>query len=400
MEQSLLIGGLAFLFLVVTVSLVFYFMFRKSNTPANVNDKIAEQKAKVESTAATVGAKREGLAATAANKKEGFVDGAKAKDLTLLKLQPLTIKQAGFIGPVTDGVFDEKDAVIHALKAGIRTLVLQIDYHEDPSKGAPLFPTVGEPCLLVRDAGGTLISLNSGSIQKVADAIAQYAFSNTIQAKEDPIVLILYGNRAPDRITKPKEYLQYLSQIAKQLKGLAPFHLGLTPMGDYHRQALAGQVFIEPFKHFEKKVLILSNFETSLFRNVTELGMQPYAPSEDLDYWVNAQIFKQDEKASLGVTGVAPAKTPVRTAVYDIEHLKALTGDARTAWATKHKDIFTMVLPDSAGNPDYDTIGKLLNELGVNVVPIDIFSFDTPTVKRTISAWSTSTWREKPVTLQ
>lgn len=398
-QMNLLLGGGFFLVILFIAAFLYHRSFRKSSNPENIKDIIAQRKATVESNAASLGQKRVGIEASS-GKKEGFANATgKGKEVSLLRLQPFAVKQSGYIGPAKDGVFDEKDSVIQALKAGVRTFILQIDFHEDPAKGAPLFPLPGEPCLLVRDATGNLVSLNSGSIQKVTEAIAQYGFSDTIQGKYDPILLILYGLRAPDRITKPKDYILYCSKIAKQLGPLAPFHLGLTPMGDYHRQALAGQIFIEPFTHFEKKVIILSNFDTTLFRNITSLELPAISPAEDLDYWVNAQIFKEDTKASFGVTGVAPMKTPIRSGIYDIELLKGLTGEQRTAWLTQHRGIFTMVLPGPEENPDYDTIGKLLNELGVNVVPLDIYSFDTASTKRSASAWNNATWKEKPVSL-
>jgi hypothetical protein len=397
-QTNYLLWGGIFLVILILVGVAFHYGFRKSSNPQNVNDKIVLRTTTVESNAASLGQKREGLAAV--KKKEGFANATgKSEQKRLLSLQPFSVKQAGYIGPVKDGVFDEKNAIIQSLKAGIRTFVFQIDYHEDATKGAPLFPPAGDPCLLMRDSDGTMLSLNSGSIKKVCEAIAQYGFSDVVVAKSDPILIVLYGLRAPDRITKSKEYLTYCSKIAKQLTPLAPFHLGLTPVGDYHRQALAGQIFVEPFQNFEKKVIILSNFETSLFQNMKSLGMPPFPPSEDLDYWVNAQIFKEDEKAVFGVTSVAPAKKPLRAAMYDYEILKGLTGDARTTWATQRKGIFTMVLPPAKENPDFDTIQRLTNELGVNVIPLDIFSFDTATTKRVANAWSKFVWKEKPVAL-
>jgi hypothetical protein len=58
----------------------------------------------------------------------------------LINLQPLTVKQAGFIGPLDAGVFQEATAVTNTLKAGVRTFFFQIDYHEDPNKDQKLVP--------------------------------------------------------------------------------------------------------------------------------------------------------------------------------------------------------------------------------------------------------------------
>jgi hypothetical protein len=61
-------------------------------------------------------------------------------------------------------------------------------------------------------------------------------------------------------------------------------------------------------------VIIVSNFDASLYRSVAKmgsLGIPPYAPADDLDYWTHAQIYKDDVglnvgAASLGVTAVTP----------------------------------------------------------------------------------------------
>jgi hypothetical protein len=243
----------------------------------------------------------------------------------------------------------------------------------------------------------------------MSQAIADIGFSNSVPSQTDPIVIILYGARVPaDPVTDPKGYLAYCTKIASQLKPLAPFHLGMTAHGDYHRQALAGQLFTSPFKSFEKKVIIVSNFDTTLYRNVTKMGLAPYAPANDLDYWTHAQIFKDDAglsvgQQSLGVTAVAGPNATTRAKIYTINSMRAVidAGDAAiSAWATKNKSVFTIVVPPSTTNPSYDEISTMIKKMGVNVLPFDFFSFDLSDTKRRIQIWNSATWNMRPAALR
>lgn len=412
-----ILGGISAVFVLILIGMIIFFTQKKASNFENVTDTSIVQGATLQDVSASIGAVVKGLNATSApsvtTKKEGFANATgvstSTEDLKLINLQPLTVKQAGFIGPLDAGVFQEATAVTNTLKAGIRTFFFQVDYHEDANKDSKLFPGVKEPCLLYRDDSGVLTSTNAGSILKMSQAIADIGFSNSVPSQNDPIVIVLYGARVPaDPVTDPKGYLAYCTKIASQLKPLTPFHLGMTANGDYHRQALAGQLFTTPFKNFEKKVIIVSNFDTSLYRNVKKMGIAPYAPADDLDYWTHAQIFKDDPglsvgAAALGVTSVSPPNIPVRTKIFTLSSMRAViaAGDAAiSSWATKNKSVFTIVVPSSMINPSYEEIETMIKKMGVNVLPFDFFSFDLSDTKRRIQIWNSATWNMRPAALR
>lgn len=417
-KTMVLLGGIGAIFILLLIGMILFFTQKKASNFQNVADTSIIQGATLQDASASIGAQVKGLGESkpikgAAVKNEGFANATgismDADNLKLINLQPLTVKQAGFIGPLAAGVFQEAEAVVNTLKAGIRTFFFQIDYHEDPNKDPKLFPGVKEPCLLYRDDSGVLTSTNAGSILKMSQAIADIGFSNSVPSQTDPIVIVLYGARVPaDPVTDPKGYLSYCTKIASQLKPLAPFHLGMTAHGDYHRQALQGQLFTSPFKSFEKKVIIVSNFDTTLYRNVTKMGLAPYAPADDLDYWTHAQIFKDDVGLSvgqqtLGVTAVAGPNVTTRAKIYTIDSMRAVigAGDAAiSAWATKNKSVFTIVVPPSTTNPSYDEISTMIKKMGVNVLPFDFFSFDLSDTKRRIQIWNSATWNMRPAALR
>lgn len=387
LQTKMILGATIFIIFLFIIVLAVYFTSKTKSSFQNVSDTMLTQAAVINDKALALGQLTKGLT----KKQEGFTSSQK-DEMKLLNLQPLTIKDAGFVGPLPAGVFDEKTSVLNALTVGARTFVLQIDYHEDDSKDSALFPGIKEPCLLYRDDSGGLISLNAGSIEKFTTAIAESAFAHST----DPIILVLYCLRAPDPITKPKDYLTYCSKIAKQLAPLTQYHLGLTTTGDYHRQALQSQLLSVPFTSFEKKVIILSNIDTTLFRNTASLQIPAYKPLEDLDYLTHAQLFRADKDIPLGITSVAPSTTQPSALLVSFKSVSGLAPADQIAWATKNKTTFTVVIPSQLTNPSYTEIEILIKKMGVNILPMDFFSFNVDDTKRLMTIWNKNTWNLRP----
>lgn len=398
--NKILIGGFALVLVLIIVAIVLFTSGKTTSNFANVQDTADVQRSKAEDNASSLAAKVKGLSSLL--QTEGFANptSSKVSDLTLMNLQPFTVKQAGFLGPVDAGVFEEKTAIEQALRAGVRTFLFQVDYHEDAQKGPPSFPEMGEPCLLYRNDSGTLTSINAGSILRTSQAIAELGFSDKTVSKDDPIVIVLHGLRAPDAIEKPKDYIRYCSAIAKQLKPLAPYHLGLTSEGDYHRQALQGQLFNTPFTKYEKKIIILSTFDTEVFRSAKKLGMNTIDPVEDLDYWVNAQIYTDSITKSSGVAVVPGANSKARALLFSLDSLVNLSEAERKTWAARHKDTFTIALPSQNKNPSEEDFNLAITNLGVNIVPLDIFSFDANSTSRLTQLLERKTWKMRPLALR
>lgn len=325
--------------------------------------------------------------------KKGFMDSAAelaSNEKALVNFVPLTVTQPGFLGPSINGVFDEKNGVSKLVRTGIRSFVLMIDYHEDYSKKPPLYAEVKMPCLLSRDRNGTIRSLNSGSIEKTCQTLADAAFGLAAPSPNDPLLLTLYFVRTPDPVTQEKEFLRFSSQVAKELAPLSQYHLGQTPLGSYRRQARQDNLLYEPLSNIEKKVLIFSNLDTSLFRTVKP----SYQPKEDLDYWIHLRIFK-DSVNSLGVTKPVTqnqfARGVIDTTQYfstiPPENMEAAIGNTRMRWTTAMSDVGT--------NPD---LTKLF-PVGVQSIPISIVALDS-TEKDLLNVWKDSCWKVKPKALR
>jgi hypothetical protein len=325
--------------------------------------------------------------------KKNFMDSAAdlaSDEKALVNFVPLTVTQPGFLGPSIDGVFDEKNGVSKLVRTGIRSFVLMIDYHEDYSMKPPLYADVKMPCLLSRDRSGTVRSLNSGSIQKTCETLADAAFGLAAPSPNDPLLLTLYFVRTPDPVSDQKGFLRFCSQVAKELAPLTQYHLGQTPLGSYTRQARQDNLLYEPLSNIEKKVLIFSNLDTSLFRTVKP----SYQPREDLDYWIHLRIFK-DSVNSLGVTKPVTQNQFARGVVDTTQYFSTIPPENMAAAIDKTRIRWATAMSDVGLNPD---LTKLF-PVGVQSIPISIVSLDS-TEKDLLNVWKESCWKVKPKNLR
>ena len=396
MRGNLVGAAIGLILLSIIIGVVVHFYKKSKSEPTNVKGTGETQTLLLEEISAELGQGIKGLSDMKEKdiKKGPTVQkGPGAPDVetvSLINLQPITVKQSGYIGPLSAGVFNETTFATHALKSGCRTFVFQIDYYEGSAKDAKLFPAPNEPCLLSRDDSGTLVSLNAGSILKMSTAIASTAFYKSTPANTDPVIIILHGVRTPDPIVAPKDYLAYCSKIATQLGPLIPYHLGLTTTGDYHRQALEADIFTKPFNAFEKKVIILSTFDTTLFRNVSKLNIPQYTPYNDLDFLTHARLYKE---------GIISNTIHTYGRIIEIDTLVGLAPDDQANWVLKNKGYFTVVLPKLMTNLPTGVVDTLINKMGINVVPLDLFSFPVADTKLTLDIWKKKIWKLKPVAL-
>lgn len=367
--------------------------YRGSIQKSEAGEKAATNAAALNAQVANAGT-REGFQAAGAAAASPPV---RDQDLTLLNTQPMTIKQAGFLGPAPTGEFKPDMAVSQALRAGFRAFVLEIDFldtQRDPEK----FAAPGLPTLIYRDNQGALASANSGSIRKVAETIAGLAFQPDVPNSLDPILLYLHVRRAPSPVRQQEGYLLYLSRIAKELEALIPMHLGMTPLGIFHRQKQEEVLLTAPLSSFKGQVIVMSNADTSMFRGLT--GRKRFAPKEDLDYWVNLRVYLDTDSDVIGITKIPdPGHTAAAVVVY-FNQIMALSAAKTEAFAVRGKSRFVIALHDPEVNPTPGRLNKALNELGVNIVPLDIFTDSTEAVKSMVEDYESKSYRPKPAALR
>ena len=305
----------------------------------------------------------------------------------LVNIQPLSIKQTGFVGPSeVNGKFDITTGIQTAIRSGATFFTLQIDYLEREQDTA-LFEPVGVPTLLYRSASGKLIGKNGGSIKEVAQEFVNYMFNPDYRATKYPVILYLHFVRTPDPVKKPLDYLNFLKKVSEALEPIQPYIL--TSAGDnYRRQKSESSLLELPLSTIENSIILLTNADTTIFRNTQATG-GVVNPISDLDSFVNMRVYLDDSSDSLGVTQVATNGIP-NAVIIPYSKLKSMSASEKTTFAMKGKKRFVIAMPSQLENPTYAELKSLLNDTGVNAIPLNLIGTDPAPVNKIISLWANS----------
>ena len=213
----------------------------------------------------------------------------------------LACRYPGYLGPMINGYYDPDIGIQHAVNAGCRTFVLDIDYLDDCKEPAYF------PRLVVRDTQGKLLinynsnqplcnSMEHNTIKTVCEKINFYAFADSCQNKTDPVVIVLYFLRQPPGSYKSKTVLDYYSNVAKSLSPFQDrFITNELDGGTFYRQKQESRLLINKISDYNGKVLVFSNANTTGFRET-----KTYSPDEDLDFMVHLRLSYTQTK--MGVT--------------------------------------------------------------------------------------------------
>ncbi len=293
------------------------------------------------------------------NAKELKIEGLAPDERSLINSSVLTCDNAGYMGPLQDGVYSEDNAVRIAYRAGARAFVLRIDTVTETK----------DPVLVTRNFGGDKISNNIGSIKKVADAIAKYA---PIGAGAEPIIVVLFFNRLPGGNPYGAEAQVFMQKVALSLDALKNRHLGLSPRGDFRRQGLADKMFLFDRKEFDGKFIVLTNADTKVFRE------KKVPASEDLDLWTHARLYA-DTTEKIGITEVPQntkmvsprLETPLYFTNIPDERLQTATSRTKVEWT------IAMEPYPSKAPPTKENLAIIIDKIGVCSVPLNLFDDDT-----------------------
>jgi len=319
----------------------------------------------------------------------------------LINTAVFATRLTGFLGPYDSGVFDEDNATRLALSTGSRCLVLEIDYDNH----------IYAPKLIYRDGWGMKRSINTGSIAKVAKSIAARAFNPQNDGvpqsvSQDPLFVVIYFVRAPNQGTEKLEYMRYLGAVAEQLAPLKDLLLAQTPQGDYRRQALESQLFFRDYHAFQQKIILLTNADTSGFRNLQALGLAgEFSSLQDLDFMTHVRLYGRESPSQFGITS-SPSSSIKPAAVITSPGYWMSTPTDRAASAVElTKEAWTLVMPPistATNQPDQKTIDTLFKTYGAHCVPVTLFA--DPALKDQFigkdKIFSTAVWSAKPPLLQ
>lgn len=337
---------------------------------------------------------------------EGFVDKSSTKPvetdperMTLVNIQPASVKQIGYAGPTEKGGSFVPDAtILNAMQAGVRFFTLQIDYLENTMNSK--FDKVNVPTLLYRNDSNELVSTNGASIADIAKNLSIYAFNKDFPSYSEPLILYLHFVRTPNYITKPDEYMKFLASVAEALGPIQSLILHKNDTTDFSRQQNEHALVLTPLTLFEKKILIFTNADTSIFRNAEKLSMPKMPLTKDLDYMSCMRVYLEDAADNLGITGFASEQTAYAI-VASYARLKAISGKARDDYAMRGKTRFVIAMPSTMDTPSQDDINTMLTTMGVNTVPMNLFGNTNADINKQLTTWAKKPfYRLKPVLLQ
>ena len=343
---------------------------------------------------------------------EPFIDKtavAEATDdveqVTLVNIQPVSLKQAGYVGPAEKGgEFETDRSMIEATRAGVRFFVLQIDYLEKSLGDG--FDPVKKPTLLYRNDSGTLISKNGASIADLAKQISTYVFNKDFPSHTDPLILYLHFIRTPDVLANPDKYLAYLNSVGEALAPIQPYILNKHDMTDFTRQKAERILLYSPLSKFNGKILLWTNADTSIFRNTGKLSMSSVPLTQDLDYMTCMRVYLDDESDSFGITSMV-YESNAHAVIVPFKRMNAMKrqrGEVNKEiqdFAMKGKTRFVIAMPGQTEEVKQRDIQRIMKELGVNTVPINLFGKMSQEILPQIKSWEGNPlYKMKPVMLQ
>ena len=319
----------------------------------------------------------------------------------LINTAVFATRLTGLLGPYNSGVYDEDNATRLALSTGSRCLILEIDYDNN----------IYAPKLVYRDGLGMKQCLNTGSINKVAKSIVARAFTPQNDGvpqsvAQDPLFVVLYFVRAPNQGTEKVEYTRYLGAVAEELAPLRNLLLAQTPQGDYRRQALESQLFFTDYRAFKNKIILLTNANTSGFRNLQALGLAgELGQEQDLDFMTHARLYGRESPSQFGITGTPGGSIKPAAVITSPGYWLSTPIDRAASAVELTKEAWTLVMEPrstATNQPDQKTLDALYKVYGVHCVPTTLFAdqkfTDEFTAKDKI--FNKAAWSDKPLLLQ
>ena len=316
----------------------------------------------------------------------------------LFNFAPLTVSDAGYLGPGTDGLYDTQ-AIRRALDMGFRGFSFNIDYYSGAPKDQNLFVGPGEPCLLHRDDQGVIRSRNCGRIDEMMTALAQQAFSRSLPNGSDPLIVMLNFKNVPDRVKNQGEYITFLKRVSEKIQPLAPTFLDRLGETAFAGMSNPSLLFTQNFQALQNKTIIFTNINTDVF---TQESTRNTPMAQNLRHWIHAQIFSlsSDTLPNDQVTEIQPKGTLMSTGMQDAMYFLNTPPDKIQDAQLKTNNVYTVVNPPEANkNLPLSDIETLMNKYGVQIIPFNLFVTPQET-EAYFKYWGPYSWRLKPKNLQ
>jgi len=169
---------------------------------------------------------------------------------------------------------------------------------------------------------------------------------------------------------------------------------------DFTRQQSEKILLHTPLQNLEDKIILMTNVDTSIFRNLGKLGFEAAPSNEDLDYFVSLRIYLENDNRPVGATMGSSDKIPYGL-ILPYKTLMGMNDSKKATLAEKGKTRFVIAMPDPMDQPSQADITDLMTTTGVNIIPTNMFGQTLQDVKPALTAWnSTPFYNIKPALLQ
>jgi hypothetical protein len=316
----------------------------------------------------------------------------------LFNFAPLTIYDAGYMGPGLDGVYDTQ-AIRRALDMGFRCFVFHIDMYEGPAKDPKLFVPPGEPCLLHRDDQGVIRSINCGKIDEMMESLAQQAFSPSMTTGNDPLIVILDFKNTPDRAKDESKYFTFLSTVAEKIQPLSRTFLDRLGESRFSMMENPGLLFTQNFQALRGRTLIFTNVNTDLFTGPRASNLPLY---KNLRRMIHAQMYSlsSDALPRDPVTEVVPKGSIMTVGRQNASYFLMTPPDKIQDAQLKTNNVYTLInAPEAFGNFNKDDVTSLMEKYGAQMVGFQPF-INAEQTEKYFAAWGPYSWKLKPKNLQ
>ena len=334
--------------------------------------------------------------------RKGVSDYLNQKDVqlskdnwVLLNFAPLSVADAGYLGPAEDGNYDPI-AIRQALDLGFRCFVFNIDYYTGAAKDPKDFVPPYEPCLLHRDNNGVIRSRNCGKIDVMIQALAEQAFSQSLPTGNDPLIVVLDFKNLPDQVKDKQAYKLFLQKVSKQIQPLRRTFLARLGETRFSNLENPNALFTQNFQSLQGKTLIFTNANTDIFNE----GGTPI--EENLRSMINAQVYTTNGSTLPNdtITTSAPKGTTAAVGRQTVSYFLNTPPDQVKEAQGRTNNVFTLVnIPDTYRNiasADRDTLFKTYG-----VQSVLYFLYETPQLTEALlKEWGTWSWKLKPKDLQ
>lgn len=369
---------IVFIFLLIGFGLMAYFLkdrFTKLSKPpqASLQDLRVEQQKQVEDLQARY-VNTQGQRADV--KKTGLYPAIVSKfgdrQNYLINLCPLTVRLPGYLGPLREGIFDEKEGVRIAVAAGARGFFIPLSYYVDGTKLPPLYPESQTPAIVARADTGEFISKNGAFLATVLKEII-----NAKGRVNEPFLIFLHAdNTIPNSRTQEATYNAYCSAVAEACKQLQPHlpkqvgQLGYTQKGRGN-QTLMLQA---PLQLLSQNIIVCSNLDISMEDDPKYKGTK-------LSDFVNI-LYSTDDKVTEGAKLVS---------------LDSVTAAGDT-FRKSARIQFTIGLPANEEVPTATQVQQAFAE-GIQCIPLDLLA-SAEQLKEVWTLWQGAGWIGKPEALR